>query len=127
MARNNYKKKQSIPAEAVQAEEVVAVEPIVEVAAEPKDIPEVVITIEPKPELEIKPVIEPEVENKPLYTVHVTHLSLRRRSTPEIAQNVLGVITDRGNYAIYEEREGWGRLEDGSWIMLQYTERCNES
>lgn len=127
MARNNYKKKQSIPAEAEQTEEVVAAEPIVEVAAEPKDIPEAVITIEPKPELEIKPVIEPEVENKSLYTVHVTHLSLRRRFAPEIAQNVLGVITDRGNYAIYEEREGWGRLEDGSWIMLQYTERCNES
>lgn len=127
MARNNYKKKQSIPAEGVQAGEVVTAGPIVEVAAEPKDIPEAVITIEPKPELEIKPVIEPEVENKPLYTVHVTHLSLRRRSTPEIAQNVLGVITDRGNYAVYEEREGWGRLEDGSWIMLQYTERCNES
>lgn len=127
MARNNYKKKQSIPAEAVQAEEVVAVEPIVEVAAEPKDVPEAVITIESKPELEIKPVIEPEVENKPLYTVHVTHPSLRRRSAPKIAQNMLGLITDMGNYAVYEEREGWGRLEDGSWIMLQYTERCNES
>ena len=127
MARNNYKKKQSIPAEAVQAEEVVAAEPIVEVAAEPKDVPEAVITIESKPELEIKPVIEPEVENKPLYTVHVTHPSLRRRSTPKIAQNMLGLTTDMGNYAVYEEREGWGRLEDGSWIMLQYTERCNES
>ena len=127
MARNNYKKKQSIPAEAVQAEEVAIAEPIVEVAVESKDIPEAVITIESKPELEIKPVIEPEVENKPLYTVHITHPSLRRRSTPKIAQNVLGLITNMGNYAIYEEREGWGRLEDGSWIMLQYTARCNES
>lgn len=61
-----------------------------------------------------------------LYKVQVTHPSLRRRSTPEIAENVIGVITDRGIYTITNERNGWGQLEDGSWIMLQYTEKISE-
>lgn len=99
---------------------------MIAVAVEPQDAPEATITIEPKPELEIKPVIESQPEIKSLYSVKVKHLSLRRRATPEITENVLGVITDRGIYQIYEEREGWGRLEDGSWIALQYTEKCNE-
>lgn len=63
---------------------------------------------------------------EPLYKVQVTHPSLRRRSTPEIAENVIGVITDRGIYTITNERNGWGQLEDGSWIMLQYTEKISE-
>ena len=60
------------------------------------------------------------------YKVRVTHPSLRRRSTPEIAENVVGVIIDKGIYTITEERNGWGLLEDGSWIMLQYTEKISE-
>lgn len=78
-------------------------------------------------------IIEPQVEEAkeqvfekvicPLFEVQVTHPSLRRRSTPEIAENVVGVITDRGIYKIYDERDGWGQLEDGSWIMLQYTKK----
>lgn len=63
---------------------------------------------------------------EPLYKVQVTHPSLRRRSTPEIAENVVGVIIDKGIYTITEERNGWGLLEDGSWIMLQYTEKISE-
>lgn len=63
---------------------------------------------------------------EPLYKVRVTHPSLRRRSTPEIAENVVGVIIDKGIYTITEERNGWGLLEDGSWIMLQYTEKISE-
>jgi hypothetical protein len=91
-----------------------------------ENISEPTIMIEPKPELEIKPVAELEIKNKPLYSVRVNHLSLRRRSTPEIAENVVGVITDKGVYEIYEERNGWGRLEDESWIMLKYTEKYNK-
>ena len=76
--------------------------------------------------MEIKPTAELEIKEKPLYTVRVTHVSLRHRSTPEIANNIIGIITNRGIYQIYEERDGWGRLEDGSWIMLKYTEKYNE-
>lgn len=62
----------------------------------------------------------------PSFKVRVSHPSLRRRSTPEIAENVIGVITDRGIYTITNEHNGWGQLEDGSWIMLQYTEKISE-
>ena len=62
----------------------------------------------------------------PLFSVKVTHPSLRRRSTPEIAENVVGVITDRGIYEIYNVNGDWGQLQDNSWIMLQYTEKISE-
>lgn len=62
----------------------------------------------------------------PLFSVKVIHPSLRRRSTPEIAENVVGVITDRGIYEIYNVNGDWGQLQDNSWIMLQYTEKISE-
>lgn len=62
----------------------------------------------------------------PLFSVKVTHPSLRRRSTPEIAENVVGVITDRGIYEIYNVNGDWGQLQDNSWIMLKYTEKISE-
>ena len=62
----------------------------------------------------------------PLFSVKVTHPSLRRRSTPEIAENVVGVITNRGIYEIYNVNGDWGQLQDNSWIMLQYTEKISE-
>lgn len=62
----------------------------------------------------------------PLFSVKVIHPSLRRRSTPEIAENVVGVITDRGIYEIYKVNGDWGQLQDNSWIMLQYTEKISE-
>lgn len=61
-------------------------------------------------------------EPKQLYTVKVTHPSLRRRSAPNLQADVLGLIQDQGYYPIYEEVNGWGKLEDGSWIMLSYTQ-----
>lgn len=71
-------------------------------------------------------VLDIEDLSKPFYKVQVTHPSLRRRSTPEIAENIVGVIIDKGIYTIIDERDGWGQLEDGSWIMLQYTEKISE-
>ena len=69
----------------------------------------------------------PYVEDVPelFYKVQVTHPSLRRRSTPEIAANVVGVIVDKGIYTIINEHDEWGQLEDGSWIMLKYTKKIN--
>lgn len=103
---------------------------VIEVESKKPEVVEVQeITVEEPAVVQIEePVAEVVVEQGPcaIYSVHVTHPSLRRRSTPTLRADVLGLITDKGIYNIFEEREGWGRLEDGSWIMLQYTDRCNE-
>jgi hypothetical protein len=101
------KKKQSIPVEELEIKEA-PIQPTIEIVAESKDIPTTTITIESNPELEIKTSNNSEIEIKPLYSVQVKHLSLRRRAKPEIADNVLGVITNRGIYEIYKEENGWG-------------------
>ena len=59
----------------------------------------------------------------PIMKVKVTHPSLRRRNAPN--GNIVGVITDRGQYDIFEERDGWGRLSDNTWIMLQFTNKLS--
>ena len=85
-----------------------------------------------KPQIEEKVVAIEEVESKEnkqpvaLYSVKVTHPSLRRRSEPEVADNVVGLISDKGVYNIYAEVGGWGKLEDGSWIILQFTKKISE-
>ena len=56
-----------------------------------------------------------------LYKVRVTHSSLRKRAEPSVNGQILGIISDKGEYYIYEEQDGWGQLDDGSWIMLKYT------
>ena len=83
-------------------------------------------------QIEEKVVAIEEVESKEnkqpvaLYSVKVTHPSLRRRSEPEVADNIVGLISDKGIYNIYAEVGGWGKLEDGSWIMLQFTKKISE-
>ena len=85
------------------------------------------IVIEPQAEEEIVIEKEAELEEKEqpiaLYSVKVIHPSLRRRSAPEAKDNVVGLISDQGVYDIYAEVGGWGKLEDDTWIMLQYTEK----
>ena len=61
-----------------------------------------------------------------LYQIRVDHSSLRRRAEPSLEGEVLGYITDKGMYNIYSEVGGWGKLEDGSWIMLQYTSKIKK-
>ena len=58
-----------------------------------------------------------------LFSVQVTHPSLRRRAEPSLAGKELGVITDNGIYNIINVHAEWGQLEDGSWIKLIYTKR----
>lgn len=65
-------------------------------------------------------------EDPVLYSVRVTHPSLRRRAEPNTNSEVLGLITDRGTYKIYKEEPGWGQLHDKSWIMLKFTQRIYE-
>ena len=66
-------------------------------------------------------IIEQENEPKELYSVKVTHPSLRRRRLPNLQGEVVGLITDQGIYKIYEELNGWGKLDNGDWIMLSFT------
>ena len=70
-------------------------------------------------------VFEPEypVEPQPIYSVQVTHSSLRKRVAPNLQAEIAGYIQDRGTYEIFDEVNGWGKLKDGNWIMLTYTER----
>lgn len=81
-------------------------------------------------EIELGLVEIPEVHEEPMeieepvaptYTVKVTHPSLRRRQAPSLSAPVLGLITDQGQYEIFEEQDGWGKLEDNSWISLEFT------
>lgn len=55
------------------------------------------------------------------YFVKVTHPSLRRRRAPALSGEEVGLITDQGIYEIFDEVNGWGKLENGDWIMLSYT------
>lgn len=66
-------------------------------------------------------------EEKPVakYKVKVTHPSLRRRRAPNLSGEVTGYITDQGIYQIFDEANGWGKLEDGDWIMLSFTQIVN--
>ena len=68
--------------------------------------------------IEIKPTV--------LYKVQVTHPSLRRRAEPSTDSEVLGLITDMGEYEIFAEVGGWGKLKDNSWIMLQFCHKIKE-
>ena len=60
------------------------------------------------------------------FQVQVEHPSLRRRGGPSSSREVVGYITDKGRYNIYAVENGWGKLEDGSWIMLQYTSKIKK-
>lgn len=85
------------------------------------------IIIEPSIEeavIEKEEVLEEKEQPIALYSVKVIHPSLRRRSTPEVNDNnIVGLISNYGIYKIYAEVGGWGKLEDDTWIMLQYTEK----
>lgn len=70
----------------------------------------------------VEPVVEEPVKEKTsLFKVQVVHNSLRRRAAPSFGGATLGTITDNGIYSIYQESDGWGQLEDGSWIKLDFT------
>lgn len=93
----------------VQVEEVSIEEPVEILAEEP-------IIIDDAKESEVQ-------RPFPIYVVRVIHPNLRRRAAPSLKADVLGFITDRGLYDVFAEESGWGRLEDGSWILLELTEK----
>ena len=66
-------------------------------------------------------VIEPVATiSAPLFSVHVDHPNLRKRSGPSMDCEILGYITDMGVYDIFDQRDGWGKLADNCWINLDY-------
>ena len=77
-------------------------------------------------EVNTQPVKKPAIKTPALYKVQVTHPSLRRRANPSTDSEVLGLITDKGIYEIFNEVPGWGQLKDNSWIMLQFCHRIEE-
>lgn len=64
----------------------------------------------------------PQVEEPKPLKVKVIHSSLRRRFGPSTAYDVAGIISDQGCYDIYEVKDNWGKLENGTWINLDYTD-----
>lgn len=78
--------------------------------------------IEEIPSEAAAPCVEEEVKAEPIGKVRVTHPSLRKRSEPSTDGEVLGLIQDQGVYDIYAQIGGWGRLVDGAWIALDFTE-----
>lgn len=57
------------------------------------------------------------------FKVKIIHPSLRVRKYPSIGSQIMYMINDMGIYHINEEKDGWGKLDDNNWIMLQYTEK----
>ena len=112
MARNSYHAKQQS-----QLQNESEVKPAEDVTVKPQ-VKVIEVSTEPMP----KPVIE----TPALYKVQVTHPSLRRRAEPSINSEILGLITDKGEYEIFAEINGWGKLKDSSWIMLQFCHRIKE-
>ena len=110
MGRNNSKRRYSYLNNIKE-------EPVEEIVAEPK-----------AEEIIIEQEVELEEKEQPmaLYSVKIIHPSLRCRSTPEIKDNVVGLISNQGIYGIYAEVGGWGKLEDNTWIMLKYTEKISK-
>ncbi|MBQ5474744.1 MAG: SH3 domain-containing protein [Lachnospiraceae bacterium] len=75
--------------------------------------------------LPVQAVEETKEEEKPVdnsFTVRVIHPSLRMRRAPNTSAEIVGRITDYGKYKIVDQVNGWGKLENGNWIMLSYTE-----
>ncbi len=62
----------------------------------------------------------------PIYTVKITHPSLRHRAEPSVNGRIIGIITNRGIYGIFKEQDGWGQLEDESWIMLKFCQKIEK-
>ena len=61
------------------------------------------------------------------YQVRVTSDALRIRSGPDAASDLIGYLEYGDTVTISEETNGWGRLVNGEWIKLEFTERVKKS
>ena len=117
MGRGNYKKKTP----AIQEDIVEIKEEMPVIVVEDAPAAEEIVVVEEAPVVIEEPVQEEVLS--PLYSVQVTHPSLRRRAEPDVNGAVMGLITDRGIYEIFKVEGEWGQLSDGSWIMLSFTNK----
>ena len=76
--------------------------------------------VESEPELDIVPEVEEKL--KPIKTVKPKINALRAHSAPSMESECTKVINSI-YYDIYKEQDGWGMLEDGSWILLSFTNK----
>lgn len=53
--------------------------------------------------------------------VRVTTELLNVRRGPALNNSVVEVAPKGTEYEVFEEKDGWGRITDNKWIMLQYT------
>ena len=58
------------------------------------------------------------------YYVYVP-VFLRIRRGPGLEFEEVGLIFDNEKHYVFEEKEGWGRIGEDKWIMLQYTNRVS--
>lgn len=72
---------------------------------------------ESEPELSTVPI------KLPIYSVRVTHPSLRVRKAPSFDAAIDRLITDQGVYDIFKQENGWGQLLDENWICLEFTSK----
>lgn len=94
--------------------------PVTDTEVEPitEPTPEAPVTSYPTP----APPQEPQEE----FRVMVTVAALSVREEPNVNSTRNQILTDRGIYAIVEQKDGWGRLKSGAgWIALQSTSRVN--
>ena len=61
------------------------------------------------------------------YKVRVASDALRIRSEPDAASELIGYLEYGDTVTISEEADGWGRLVNGEWIRLEFTERVEKS
>ena len=57
------------------------------------------------------------------YQVRVVSDALRIRSEPDAESALVGYLEYGDAVTVFEERGGWGRLLNGNWIKLEFTER----
>lgn len=61
------------------------------------------------------------------YQVRVTSDLLRIRSGPDAASDLIGYLEYGDTVTVSGEANGWGRLVNGEWIKLEFTERVEKS
>lgn len=61
------------------------------------------------------------------YTVKVKASLLNVRERPEAMARIIGVAKHNSNLNVIDELDdGWGKLENGGYVLLKYTERDDE-
>ena len=63
-------------------------------------------------------IVEQKIKKEKEAVVRISPLNVR--STPDLVGNVISKLSEGDKVKIVEEKNGWGRLDDGGWILLDY-------